>query len=185
MSTTEQLKKQSKQSRSEILGVGLIFSATILVDQCSKSWAKATLRSHDPTDYLGGIFRLEYAENPGAFLGFGGTLSPELRFWIFTVLVAGFLTYASVMLGLTFFRLPRDRAQQIGLALLVSGGIGNLWDRVLYHRVVDFMNMGFGVLRTGIFNVADAAIMAGIVLLAFSPYLSSRAAKKVSTLTSF
>ena len=49
---------------------------------------------------------------------------------------------------------------------MISGGFSNLYDRITNHGgVVDFMNMGVGSLRTGIFNVADMAIMAGVLLL--------------------
>lgn len=51
---------------------------------------------------------------------------------------------------------------------MLSGGTGNLWDLVIHDgRVIDFMNVGIGSLRTGIFNVADFRITNGVVLLAF------------------
>jgi signal peptidase II len=52
-----------------------------------------------------------------------------------------------------------------GLALLIGGGVSNLVDRISRGAVVDFLNLGIGSLRTGIFNVADMAIMSGIALL--------------------
>jgi signal peptidase II len=59
-----------------------------------------------------------------------------------------------------------DLAQLTGLALATSGGIGNLIDRITNEgRVIDFVSVGIGPVRTGIFNVADMAIMAGVVLL--------------------
>jgi signal peptidase II len=58
------------------------------------------------------------------------------------------------------------RQQMIAVSLLLAGGIGNLLDRVFHNGlVIDFLNMGIGPLRTGIFNVADMAIMAGFALL--------------------
>jgi signal peptidase II len=53
----------------------------------------------------------------------------------------------------------------VGLTLFVSGGASNWIDRVIHGRVVDFLNVGVGPLRTGIFNVADVAIMAGAGLI--------------------
>jgi signal peptidase II len=59
----------------------------------------------------------------------------------------------------------------IALALFLGGGIGNLIDRLTNDgRVIDFMHIGFGFLRTGIFNVADMALMTGVVLLALYSY---------------
>ena len=158
-----------KQGRAGLMALALL-TLTIFLDQLTKIWAQANLKNHEAVDYWGGVFRFEYAENPGAFLGLGGGLSPELRFWIFTVLVAIFLIFAAISL----FKSHGDSAQQFGLALLIGGGLGNLWDRLLYQRVVDFMNMGLGSLRTGIFNVADFAIVVGICFMVFGQYHSAK-----------
>lgn len=158
----------------DLVSVFIILIAVIALDQVSKNWAKVSLRGQEATEYCGGLFRLEYAENPGAFLGLGGGMSAELRFWIFTVLVAFFLVFASVSL----FKTQSDKFQQFGLALLVGGGVGNLWDRLLYQRVVDFMNMGLGPLRTGIFNVADFAIVVGICFMVFGQYFAAKSPKR-------
>lgn len=50
----------------------------------------------------------------------------------------------------------------LGVALLVGGGVSNLLDRIIHGTVIDFMNVGIGPLRTGIFDVADMAIMLGV-----------------------
>jgi CheY-like chemotaxis protein len=62
----------------------------------------------------------------------------------------------------------RPYGQTLGALLLAAGGIGNLIDRVMREgAVIDFMNMGVGSLRTGIFNIADVQIMIGVALFAF------------------
>jgi signal peptidase II len=53
------------------------------------------------------------------------------------------------------------------LSLVCAGGIGNLIDRFSWGYVRDFLNVGLGPIRTGIFNVADAAMMAGCFLVLF------------------
>ncbi len=59
-----------------------------------------------------------------------------------------------------------ERLQIVALALLVGGGMSNWYDRLVNDgRVVDFMVLGIGRLRTGVFNVADIAIMLGIGLM--------------------
>src|SRR6185437_669837 len=75
---------------------------------------------------------------------------------------------AIVLIGLVcaalFARL--STARFVALALVAGGGISNLIDRLLYDgRVTDFLNVGIGSLRTGIFNLADMAILAGALLL--------------------
>lgn len=152
--------------------------ALIAIDQWTKVWAITHLKGQPPEIYLGDFFRFDYAENSGAFLSLGASLSAETRFWIFTVLVSLFLV-------IPFYYLFKKKyphwAQPLALAAIIAGGIGNLIDRAFRpnHVVVDFMNMGIGPLRTGIFNVADMAILFGvIVLFYFENKLSSTSSKK-------
>ncbi len=148
-----------------VLGKSLQIVGVVLIDQLTKKWAESHVKGFPSTSYFGDLFRFEYAENSGAFLSLGAALSADTRFWIFVVAVAIFLFFA-------LFYLYRDSKldywNSFALAMISSGGIGNLIDRTLRvnHGVVDFMNMGIGSLRTGIFNVADMAIMAGVFVLA-------------------
>jgi signal peptidase II len=111
--------------------------------------------------YLNNTIRLEYAENPGAFLNFGATLSHEWRFWIFTVAISIFL----LLLAVQIWRRPWNLPVTVAASLILGGGIGNIIDRVARGNVIDFLNLGIGNVRTGIFNIADVAIMAGVLLL--------------------
>lgn len=139
-----------------ILGVG--------VDQATKWWAETSLDRTGYQSMAGDTFRLQFALNGGAFLGLGGNLSPEARFWLLTAVNAVFLV---VIGGILIARWNMQPAQFVALGLLLSGGIGNLVDRITQNGyVTDFLNVGIGpVVRTGIFNVADMAIMAGAGLL--------------------
>lgn len=141
---------------------GLV-SITILIDQLTKQWAMRTLLGSPSRIYFGDLFRFQYAENNGAFLSLGSGMSDGMRFWVFTVLVTLFL------LGLGYYLVTRKDIniwEVVAYALVLGGGIGNLIDRWMRDgHVVDFMNMGIGSLRTGIFNVADAVIMAGMFIL--------------------
>lgn len=150
--------------RSRVRIILWISFIVVLLDQLTKQVAIHYLRGKAPHVFLGNLFRLEYAENPGAFLGLGSTMPPWLRFWLMTVAVAGILVVClyyvvkdSKLTGFATF----------GFSLVVSGGFSNLLDRIFRTegRVVDFMNMGIGELRTGIFNVADMAIMGGIFMV--------------------
>ena len=138
----------------------------ILLDQWTKIWAVKSVKGAPTQSYLGDLFRLEYAENSGAFLSFGSTMNVETRFWIFTVGVSLFLLFPAYYL---FKEKSTSWVQPMAMAGVVAGGIGNLIDRIFRpnHVVVDFMNMGIGSLRTGIFNVADMAILFGVIALFF------------------
>ncbi|MGI5861920.1 MAG: signal peptidase II [Myxococcales bacterium] len=134
-------------------------------DQATKELAQRELMGQGPSLFLGGLFKLVYVENPGAFLGLGNSLGPQLRFWIFVVGV-GVALVAGV-----FVLLLRKELSWSGLivgALIVAGGFGNLIDRIFNEgRVVDFMQLGVGPVRTGVFNVADVLLVVGIALMAW------------------
>lgn len=138
-------------------------------DQATKLLAQQHLAAAPIQEYGNGLFRLIYAENSGAFLGLGATLSPGMRFWIFVVLAALLL----VGIGVAALRFSSKTPIQVvmALALILGGGLSNLIDRILNEgRVIDFMQIGIPQLRTGIFNVADMALMAGLGLMLISAW---------------
>ena len=141
-------------------------------DQGTKSLASTYLTKYEMTSYFNDIVRIGYVENTGAFLGLGSLLPENIRFSLFTV-ITGLL-----LIGLFIYLVygsSLNLIAVIGLSLLLSGGGSNLFDRIVNDgAVIDFLNIGIGVVRTGIFNVADMAIMLGGVLLfvAHSKYSS-------------
>lgn len=138
---------------------GLVTFVSIALDQVTKLLAIDAFKGKPTLSYLGDTFRFQYATNEGAFLSLGGNLPPNVRFWLLTVGVGALLLAISVHA----LRNPVDTANLSGYALIVSGGFSNWIDRARFGGVVvDFMNMGLGSLRTGVFNVADLAILAGI-----------------------
>lgn len=140
--------------------------ALIVIDQVTKVWAQKSLQGQPSQHYLGDLFRLDYAENSGAFLSLGSKMPEEVRFWIFIVAVAIFLMFPIYYL----FREKNAPTIQVwALIGIASGGIGNLIDRIFRpnHAVVDFLNVGIGDLRTGIFNIADMGILFGVIALFF------------------
>ncbi|MGA8893656.1 MAG: signal peptidase II [Anaeromyxobacteraceae bacterium] len=137
----------------------------VAVDQLTKWIALSFLPHGRRFSFLGDTFRLEHARNLGGFLGAGAGLGAGARGAIFLWGVA-VVTLAAVV-GALSGRFPRWQA--VGMALVAGGGAGNLIDRVRTGSyVVDFMNVGVGWLRTGVFNVADMAIMAGVGLMLLS-----------------
>jgi len=108
---------------------------------------------------LNDSFRIQYSENTGGMLNMGANLPSQLRIVLFVFLVgivlSGIIVYAIKTHDLNL-------AQFVGLLLFVSGGTGNLIDRLINSGAgIDFMNIGIGSVRTGIFNFADVFIMAG------------------------
>ena len=152
-----------------LIALLVVLLTTVGCDQATKSLAQNHLSDLEPLSFLNGIVSLQYAENPGAFLSLGARLSEETQYWIFTVAVA------AVLSALFIFALRESSKTHltvsIAFALFLGGGIGNLIDRLTNDgRVIDFMHIGIGSLRTGIFNVADMALMAGVFLLGLHSY---------------
>lgn len=105
--------------------------------------------------------RLQYAENRGAFLSIGSTLPEKAREVIFTFGI-GAIVFG--ILGYLVFVPVLPRPTTIALSLIAGGGLSNLVDRIAYGGyVVDFLNFGLGSFRTGIFNMADVAIVVGAI----------------------
>ena len=149
----------------------LIVTACVGCDQMTKSIAKSYLFTHPMISILGDTFRVQYAENDGAFLGLGASLPQKTRMFIFTGGVSLFLMSAFIYL---IFASGIDALTVLSLSLVIGGGLSNLLDRIFYNgHVIDFLNLGFGSLRTGIFNVADLVIMLGMFLLVISSIKAS------------
>ncbi len=149
--------------RTRFLLAALIVITGVGCDQATKRIAAQQLRGALPLSFMHDLVRLQYAENQGAFLGLGNSLSPELRFWLLTVATA------VLLLGLALFLVVQwqlPRLSFIALSCVLAGGLGNMIDRLAHDgRVIDFLNLGLGSLRTGIFNIADIAITGGAILL--------------------
>lgn len=145
-----------------------ILSSFVGCDQATKRYATSSLQNSQPKSMFGDTVRLEYALNPGGFLSVGSQLTPETRFFIFV----GFNLL--IMTGLCFFLYHQRNARLaifISLSYILAGGIGNLIDRVTNDGlVIDFLNLGIGRVRTGIFNIADIGVMFGAVALVFLTY---------------
>jgi signal peptidase II len=135
-------------------------------DQVTKVAARTFLTGGTTVAFFHDTVRFQRAENPGAFMSMGESLPASVRAILFafggTLLVVSAIIWA--------LRSRRMNAiQTVGAALICSGGVGNLIDRFSQHGyVTDFLNVGIGPLRTGIFNVADFALLLGVAIIVVS-----------------
>jgi signal peptidase II len=127
----------------------------------SKHIATATLAGEPGRSYLADTIRLEYVENTGGFLSLGATLPAAARTAVFTI---GTVLMLLLLVGAAV-RFRWHGWSLIGTSLVLAGGASDWVDRLIRGSVVDFMNIGISPLRTGIFNVADMAIMIGVAVL--------------------
>jgi signal peptidase II len=143
--------------------VALVLSGCVACDQISKSAARAYLPGTGIHSYLADTFRLEYAENSGAFLSLGESLPSTVRY---DGLVIGVGAFLIVLLAWAVLSRRLRWVQRIALAAIGAGGASNLFDRIRFDgTVTDFLNLGMGSLRTGIFNVADVILLCGMIVL--------------------
>jgi signal peptidase II len=142
----------------------LTVGGTIACDRVTKHVASTTLAGTQSRSFLADTVRLHYVENTGGFLSLGADLPPAVRTGLFTI-VSGAMLLVLVVAGI---RLRWTGWPLLALAFFTAGGASNWIDRATRGSVIDFLNVGVGPLRTGIFNVADVAIMAGVVMFAFS-----------------
>src|ERR1700730_7456991 len=140
-----------------------------LMDQASKAWAVRHLRFRDQIVFPG-VLDFSYAENSGIAFGQlqeGGAFGR----WFFVVLAAA----AAIAVFFYFVRTPRNDDRVLGAcALLLAGILGNLTDRVRLGFVVDFIAMHAGSYHWPTFNVADASISIGALLLAYDLIFAGR-----------
>jgi signal peptidase II len=150
--------------------VAIVFT---VLDQVTKIWVRKNLTLYDEgIPVIPGFFDIVHAENPGAAFGMlGGAENRMIFFAIFTVIAVG-------VLGQMLWQLPKDdRLQNLALAFITSGAIGNAIDRVQKQSVTDFLRVytdnpsakaklveWFGTAEWPSFNVADAAIVIGLGL---------------------
>jgi signal peptidase II len=135
--------------------------STIGCDQVTKQIAADQLGDGASRSLWHDAVRLQYTENPGAFLGLGGSLPQNIR----TPVLAGATLVLLLWVALALRAQGMGLAYRLGLYLILGAGLSNLWDRLLRGRVIDFLNVGIGPLRTGIFNLADVALMLGLALM--------------------
>jgi signal peptidase II len=158
------------QSRAlRLLAVFVVLVFTAGCDQATKHLARSDFSQRSAT-LAGGLIEFTLAENPGAFMNLGASLPEAAR--------GGLLT-GGVSVGLAFllaYLLRNSKLHRLaflGLSLIWAGGTSNLLDRFYRHGVVtDFMVLRAGSLHTGVFNVADMAVVLGLVLVIAS--LASR-----------
>ena len=151
---------------TRILIASLVSIGCVGCDQATKFVVRQHVVLGESHSFLGDTFRLMHAENPGAFLSIGEFLPDDIRSGIFTVGVG--IACLGILLAAIFSR-GLGRWQVVALSLIAGGGVGNWIDRLTNDgRVTDFLNVGVGSLRTGIFNVADVVLMAGMAIFILS-----------------
>ena len=141
----------------------LIALFVILADRLSKLWIHAHVPLGRAKVVIPGVFRLTHVLNTGAaFSLFEGVRSPEpVRY----VLIAVAIVEISVVLGFLAKTGRRLSLSTVAFALILGGALGNLYDRIRLHHVIDFLEVHIVHYHWPDFNVADSCIVIGACLL--------------------
>ncbi|TWR27448.1 signal peptidase II [Mucilaginibacter pallidiroseus] len=139
-------------------------------DQVSKTIVRTKLDYYYHHTFLDNHFALYKVENGGAFLSFGGTLPQPIRIFLLMVIPA------LALVGGLIYIIKNDKFSMLtltGIVACIGGGMGNLYDRIVYNTVTDFMYIRFSSsLQTGVFNLADVSIMVGVGLMLLDIFLT-------------
>lgn len=141
------------------IGYGLAFAIFVL-DQMVKYWIIEFVRLHERGFIdIAPFFNLTWVENRGVSMGML-TADGDLGRWLLVALTAAI----SAGVALWLWR-ERNRLDVVALGLVLGGAIGNIVDRIRFGYVVDFLHFFWGEWHFYVFNVADAAITVGVILL--------------------
>ncbi len=154
-----------KKARIPILGFPLLI-ILVALDQISKYLIMQNLRLYEGIPVLGNFLRIAYVRNPG------GAFSTNFGGATFYIVVASIA--AGLVIFYIIFSKERNYAMQLSLFAILSGAVGNLIDRVRFGEVIDWINVGIGSTRWPTFNIADSAIVVGLVILIIAGSKSER-----------
>ena len=148
----------------------------LLLDQATKLYIDRSMQLFDSIPVLPNFFNFTYVRNRGAAFSFLSDASWRLPFFI------GISLVASVAILVAFHKLRDDqKLAQVSLAMIFSGAIGNLIDRVRLGEVIDFLDVHWYRHHWPAFNVADSLICVGVFLLALDMLLEDKRQKSQSS----
>lgn len=153
----------------------LLIVVTLIVnvgcDQISKAMVRNRIDENEQISVVNPYFTLMRVENEGAFLSLGDSLPKMARFILLALFPLAVLGFG---IGYLFLKRNISKSVLLGFAFVIGGGMGNLYDRLVYGSVTDFMHMDFVIFKTGIFNMADVSIMTGIAIVLLGSFLGKQ-----------
>src|SRR5436853_278913 len=148
------------QGRLPYLSLAIV---TLVVDRWSKTLIQHRFDLNESVSVIDGLFNITSVRNTGVAFGIFSSFSSPAK----SLLLSVFTACAAVVVITYSVRSPaRNRLLQVALALILGGALGNLYDRIAYGYVVDFLEFYVRAYHWPSFNVADSAISVGVALLA-------------------
>tara|TARA_Y100000588_G_scaffold164576_1_gene178670 strand:+ start:907 stop:1389 length:483 start_codon:yes stop_codon:yes gene_type:complete len=152
------------------ISITIIIAVSILLDQFSKFLIRQNVDQYSEIKLIGDYFILTNVENSGAFLGMGSDFSPFVK-TIFLIILP---VIVLICIMIYVYRDKQiDKISLIGFCFIIGGGIANIYDRILYGSVTDFLFIDLGgIFKTGIFNIADLSVTTGMILILLMSFKS-------------
>lgn len=147
----------------------LILISNVGCDQITKNIIRARIDYNEQIDVMGSFLTLTKVENSGAFLSIGDSLPQPLKILLFTVVPVVLLLSVLVF---SLFKKDTTDLTLLGICFIAGGGIGNIYDRLVYGSVTDFLHIDFVIFQTGIFNMADISIMTGFFIVVLESFMN-------------
>jgi signal peptidase II len=149
--------------------LGAITIPVILLDQATKLFVQAHMALYESIAIIPNYLDITYTLNPGAAFSMLADAPP----WVREAFLLTMACAAIVVLAVLIVRSDRVSISSIAFALIMGGAIGNLIDRAIRGRVIDFMRAHYYDLNYPIFNVADSAISIGVALIVLTAFFGS------------
>ena len=145
------------------ISISIIIALSIFLDQISKILIRNNVEQYSDIKLIGEYFILTNVENSGAFLGMGSGFSPIMKS-VFLIILPIIVLISIIVY--VYRDKEIDKISLIGFSIIIGGGIGNIFDRIIYGSVTDFLFIDLGgIFKTGIFNIADLAVTTGMILI--------------------
>lgn len=155
----------------------LIIFCNIGCDQITKEQAREEIEFNETVEVFQNNFVLTKVENTSAALNLGENLSPTLKIIVLQILPGLALLFMFIYI---LRKKQISKLNIVAFSFIIGGGIGNIYDRIFYNSVTDFMYMEIGSLHTGIFNMADVSVVVGTLLVIFSFIKSEFKTRRIS-----
>jgi signal peptidase II len=141
----------------------LLVAGILALDRWTKLLVQSRILFDESVSIIDGFFNITYVRNTGVAFGIFSSISSPVK----SILLSAFAALAAVLVIAYSLRTPlENRWLHIAMALILGGALGNLYDRLAYGYVIDFLEFYFRTYRWPSFNIADSAISIGVILLA-------------------
>jgi signal peptidase II len=143
----------------------ILLTTNVGCDQISKYIVRQTIEYNDRTSVIGNFITITKVENTGAFLGLGDQL-PRIIYNILMII----LPLIVLVCALYYLLISNNLSKLLifGICLVIGGGLGNVYDRIVFGSVTDFLHFDFILFHTGIVNMADISLTTGCFFLLYA-----------------